>query len=152
MLVVHFDQSHRASSARFDPLERMEVTGRPHVEGWRRTALRGHEQEGKLMSYDHTNYPQTSEMSPFYAREDVLDMERRFYLAMLDARRCGLEWFVIGIVKDDTPFTPTYFERQPRISVTGSVAGTCTESAIGYDDFIGGRHILAGHTRRVVVR
>lgn len=79
--------------------------------------------------------PPDEPVSTFYTRRQVIEMDYKFCLAMIEARRAGLEKFSIGIVVDDTPFTPTHFEREPPRSIMSSTAALCVESA----DFLGAR-------------
>ncbi len=64
---------------------------------------------------------------PFFSPTQYVSMNMKFAHAMLDARKAGLEHFVIGMKKDETPFLPTHFDRDIIHSGMGSSAQSCID-------------------------
>ena len=76
--------------------------------------------------------PNSGTNKPPYTRDQVVDMNVQFAQAMLSARKKGLEHFTIGVIVDDTPFSPQTLQGPPpRHSYMQSSAALCAENAPG---------------------
>lgn len=64
------------------------------------------------------------------------EQDQAFQLAMIAAIEAGLERAPRGVIKDDTPFLPTHFTREPIISGCGSSALQCAEQGTSGGRFI----------------
>ena len=76
-----------------------------------------------------------SSSGAYFTYSQVREMDDNFAEAMRVAKRAGLESFKEGVVKDDTPFSPTYFAREMMArSFTGSSAGVCVDDVSAQRD------------------
>lgn len=65
-------------------------------------------------------------------RDDAIQMNIDFAMAMLHARHQGLETsFTLGALKDRTPLVPKHFSREQTDSGCGSSAAACEEANNG---------------------